>query len=108
MPRDVQNITDVRNFATWAQGLFAWWFPDSSMCDTVGFLVGVWVVLGMVVGPVFGSSVPVVAELVLRAPALEPPEAHIHHLDPAGDNCFVGRLSYWFGWATLAVATPWQ
>ena len=61
------------------------------MCDTVGFVVGVRVVLGMVVGPVFGSGVPVVAELVLRATVLEPPEAHIHHLDPAGDNCFVSN-----------------
>ena len=61
------------------------------MCDTVGFVVGVRVVFGMVVGPVFGPSVPVVAELVLRAMALEPLEAHIHHLDPAGDNCFVGN-----------------
>ncbi len=72
------------------------------MCDTVGFVVGVRVVLGMVVVPVFGSSVPVVAELVLRATASEPPEAHIHHLDPAGDNCVVGNtaaveLSVWMG-----------
>jgi hypothetical protein len=43
----------------------------------------------MLVGPVFGSGIPVVAELVLRATALEPPEAHIHHLDPVGDNCLV-------------------
>jgi hypothetical protein len=61
------------------------------MCDTVRFVVGVRVVLGMVVSPVFGSGVPVVAELVLRAMALEPSEAHIHHLDPAGDNCLVGN-----------------
>ncbi len=54
------------------------------MRDSVRFVVGVRVVLGMVVGPVFGSGVPVVAELVLRAMALEPPKAHIHHLDPGG------------------------
>jgi hypothetical protein len=63
------------------------------MRDSVRFVVGVWVVLGMVVGPVFGSGVPVVAELVLRATASEPPEAHIHHLDLAGDNCRVGNTS---------------
>ncbi len=63
------------------------------MCDMVGFVVGVRVVLGMVVGPVFGSGVPVVAESVLRATALEPPEVHIHHLDSAGDNCHVGNTS---------------
>ena len=63
------------------------------MRDSVRFVVGVWVVLGRVVGSVFGSGVPVVAELVLRATALEPPEAHIHHLDSAGDNCLVGNTS---------------
>jgi hypothetical protein len=72
-----------------AQGLLAWWFPDSSMRGSVRFMVGIRVVLGMVVGPVFGSGVPVVAELVLRAMASEPPDAHIHHLDPAGDNHLV-------------------
>ncbi len=74
-----------------AQGLLAWWFPDFSMHDSVSFVVGVRVVLGMVVSPVLGSGVLVVAELVLRATALEPPEAHIHHLDPVGDNCLVGN-----------------
>ncbi len=77
-------------------------------------VVGVWVVLGMVVGPVFGSGVPVVVELVLRAKTLEPPEAHIHHLDPAGDNCLVGNtcsgrvISLDRRLWTLAVATPWR
>ncbi len=61
------------------------------MRDLVHFVVGVRVVLGMVVGPVFEAGIPVVAELVLRATALEPPEVHIHHLDPAEDNCFVGN-----------------
>jgi hypothetical protein len=61
------------------------------MCDLVHFVVGVQVVLGMVVGLVFRSGVPVVAELVLRATALESSEAHILHLDPAGDNYLVGN-----------------
>ena len=61
------------------------------MYELVCFVVGVQVVLGMVVGSVFGSGVSVVAELVLRATALEPTEARIHHLDPAGDNCLVGN-----------------
>jgi hypothetical protein len=52
----VQNITDVQNITTWAKGLLTWWFPDSSMCDTVGFVVGVRVVLGMVVGPVLDPA----------------------------------------------------
>ncbi len=86
LSRDVQNITVVQNITTWAKGLLTWWFPDSCMCDMVGFVVGVRVVPDMVVGPVFGSSVPVVVELVLKAMASEPPEVHIHHLDPAGDN----------------------
>jgi hypothetical protein len=59
LPRDVQNIT------TWAQGLLAWYVPDPRMCESMGFVVGVWVVLGMVVGPVLGSGVPIVAELIL-------------------------------------------
>jgi hypothetical protein len=59
LPHDVQNIT------TWAQGLLAWYFPDPHMCELVGFVVGVRVVLGMVVGPVLGFGIPIVAKLIL-------------------------------------------
>jgi hypothetical protein len=59
LPCDAQNIT------TWAQGLLAWYFPDPRMCESVGFVVGVRVVLGMVFGPALGSSIPIVAELIL-------------------------------------------
>ncbi len=54
-------------------------------------MVGVWVMFGVVIGPVFGSSIPVISKLVLRCTASKPPEAHIHHFGPAGDNCFVGN-----------------
>ncbi len=47
------------------QGLLTWYFPDPRMRDLVRFVVGVRVVLGMVVGPVLGSDIPVVVELVL-------------------------------------------
>ena len=65
LPRDVQNITNVRNITTWAQGLLAWYFPDPLMHEPVHAVVGVWVVLGMVAGPVLGSGIPIVAELIL-------------------------------------------
>ena len=61
------------------------------MSTLVGFIVGVWVVFGVVVIPVFRAGVPVVTELVLGGAATEPPEAHIHHFGPAGHNCFVGN-----------------
>jgi hypothetical protein len=54
-------------------------------------MVGVRVVFGVVVSPVFRASVPVVMELILGGMAMEPQEAHIHHLDPAGHNRYVGN-----------------
>jgi hypothetical protein len=36
----------------------------------VGFTVGVWVVFGVVVGPILGSGIPVIMELFLRAAAM--------------------------------------
>ena len=61
------------------------------MSDSVGFMVGVRVVFGVVVSPVLGARIPVITKLVLGFVAPEPPEAHIHHLGPAGDNRFVGN-----------------
>jgi hypothetical protein len=61
------------------------------MSTLVGFMVGVWVVFGVVVSPVFRACIPVVTELVLRSVAMEPPEAHIHHFGLAGNNCFIGN-----------------
>ena len=66
-------------------------FPDTSMSCPVGFMVGVWVVFGVIISPVFGTSIPVISKLVLGCTASKPPEAHIHHFGPAGDNCFVGN-----------------
>ena len=40
-------------------------FPDTSMSWPVGFMVGVWVMFGVVIGPVFGTSISVVSKLVL-------------------------------------------
>jgi hypothetical protein len=72
------------------------------MSVLVGFMVGVWVVFYVAVHPVLGSCVTVVLKLVLRCPAMEPPEAHIHHLAPARDNGIVTtpaavELSVWIG-----------
>jgi hypothetical protein len=47
----------------------------------------------VVVRPVLGSCIPVVYKLVLRCPAMEPPEAHIHHLAPAMDNSIANNPS---------------
>jgi hypothetical protein len=54
-------------------------------------MVGVQVVFGVVVSPVFRARVPVVTELVLGSMATEPPEVHIHHFGPVGNNCFIGN-----------------
>jgi hypothetical protein len=63
------------------------------MCRPVGFVVGIWVVFGVVVCPVLGSGIPVISKLALRFAAPKPPEAHIHHLAPTRDNCIVGNSS---------------
>jgi hypothetical protein len=75
----------------WQKGLCAYRVPDACMSTLVGFMVGVWVVFGVVVSPVFRAGIPVVTELVLGGMAIEPPEAHIHHFGPAGNNHFVGN-----------------
>jgi hypothetical protein len=54
------------------------------MSISVGFMVDIQVVFGVVVSPVFRASIPVVMELVLGGRATEPPEAHIHHFGMAG------------------------
>jgi hypothetical protein len=61
------------------------------MSTLVGFMVGAWVVFGVVVSPVFRAGIPVVAELILGGMAMEPPEAHIHHFGSAGHNLFFGN-----------------
>jgi hypothetical protein len=61
------------------------------MSTLVGFMVGVRVVFGVVVSPVFRARIPVVMELVLGTAATEPPEAHIHLFGPARNNCFIGN-----------------
>ncbi len=42
-------------------------FPDAHMSGSVGFMVGVWVVFGVIISPAFGTSIPVVTKLVLRS-----------------------------------------
>ncbi len=54
--------------------------PDACMSTSMGFIVGVRMMFGVVVSPVFGAGIPVITELVLRCTAMEPPEAHILHL----------------------------
>jgi hypothetical protein len=61
------------------------------MQASMGFMVGVRVVFGVVVGPVLGSRIPVIMKLILGCAAMEPPNLHIHHLGPAGDNSFIGN-----------------
>ncbi len=56
-------------------------------------MVGVWVVFCVVIFPVLESCVPVVSKLVLRCPAMEPSEAHIHNLAPVRDNSIVNNPS---------------
>jgi hypothetical protein len=76
-----------------AVGLLANWVPDTSISCPVGFMVGVWVVFGVVISQVFATSIPVITKLVLRCAASKPPKAHIHHLGPAGHNRFVGNTA---------------
>jgi hypothetical protein len=75
----------------WQKGLCAYRVPDICMSTLVDFMVGIRVVFGVVVSPVFRTGIQVVTELVLGGMAMEPPEAHIHHFGPAGHNCFVGN-----------------
>jgi hypothetical protein len=65
--------------------------PVTCMQALMGFVVGVRVVFGMVVGPVLRACVPVITKLILGCTAMGPPKLHIHHLGPAGDNSFVGN-----------------
>ncbi len=48
-----------------AEGLCAYRVSDACMSTLVGYMVGVRVVFGVVVSPVFRASVPVVTESVL-------------------------------------------
>ena len=43
----------------WRKGLCAYRVPDACMSTSVGFMVGVWVVFGVVASPVFRASFPV-------------------------------------------------
>jgi hypothetical protein len=65
--------------------------PVICMQASMGFVVGVWVVFGVVVGPVLGACIPVILKLILGCAAMEPPKLHIHHLGPAGHNSLVGN-----------------
>jgi hypothetical protein len=61
------------------------------MSTSVGFMVGVRVVFGVVISPVFRAHIQVITKLVLVSVATEPPEAHIHHLGMARNYCFIGN-----------------
>jgi hypothetical protein len=43
--------------------------PNACMCSPVGFMIGIGVVFGVVISPIFGASIPVVAKLILRCTA---------------------------------------
>jgi hypothetical protein len=64
--------------------------PVTCIQASMGFMVGVRVVFGMVVGPVLGACIPIITKLILGCTAMEPPKLHIHHLGSAGDNSLVG------------------
>ncbi len=73
-------------------GLSAHQGPVNCMqAASMGFVVGVRAVFGMVFGPVLGACIPVITKLILGCTAMEPPKLHTHHLGPAGDNSFVGN-----------------
>ncbi len=67
--------------------------PVTCMQASMGFIVGVWVVFGVVVSLVLGACIPVVSKLILGCTAMEPPKLHIHHLGPTGHNSLVGNSS---------------
>jgi hypothetical protein len=72
-------------------GLSTHQVPVTCMQASTGFVVGNRVVFGVLVGPVLRACIPVIAKLILGCAATEPPKSHIHHLGPAGDNCFVSN-----------------
>ncbi len=65
--------------------------PVTCMQASMGFVVGVRVMFGIVVGPVLGACIPVITKLILGCVAMEPPKLHIYHLGPVGDNSFIGN-----------------
>jgi hypothetical protein len=72
----------------WRKGLCACRVPYACMSTMVGFIIGIWVLFGVVVSPVFRAIVPVVTELVLGCVAMELLEARIHHFFPGKHNRF--------------------
>jgi hypothetical protein len=67
--------------------------PVTCMQALMGFVVGVRMVFGVIVGPVLGTCIPVISKLILGCAAIEPPILNIHHLGPAGHNSLVGNSS---------------
>jgi hypothetical protein len=65
--------------------------PVTCMRASMGFVVGVRVVFGVVVGPVLGTCIPVIVKLIFGCAATELPKLHIHHLGPAGDNSLLDK-----------------
>ncbi len=61
------------------------------MCASVSQVIYWRVVLGAIVGPIVRVFVPIVSELVLRFPAAQPVDMHVHHLDTASDNGVIGE-----------------
>jgi hypothetical protein len=67
--------------------------PVTCMQASMGFMVGVRVVFGEVVGPVLGACIAVTSKLILGCTATEPSKLHIHNLGPVGHNSLVGNSS---------------
>ncbi len=67
--------------------------PVTCMQASMGFVVGVRVLFGVVVGPVLGACIPVILKLILGCAATESPKLHIHHFGPARHNSLVGNSS---------------
>ncbi len=67
--------------------------PVTCMGTSMGFVVGVGAVFGMVISPVLGACIPVISKLILGCAAMGPTKLHIHHLGPAWHNSLVGNSS---------------
>ncbi len=61
----------------WQKGLCSYRVPDACMSTLVGFMVGIRVVFGVVVSPVFRTGIPVVTESVLGFLKMRVPVRHL-------------------------------
>jgi hypothetical protein len=90
--------------------------PVTSMQALMGFVVGVRVVFGVVIGPVLGACIPVILKLILGCAAMEPPNRISLIVDLRGTIVLLVtpadvELSIWIGligWGQPMVMRVWQ